>query len=379
MPTDPTTYKVIFTGIRSDLPSSDSRVKLAALFKTTPEQIDKLIEASTYVLKKSLTGEMAAKYQAAIEAAGGTCRVESEEQLKDPVAPPVTAPVTTPPVTPGSIVRAQPVRPVTANEVLIYLPIEIALAHASAAMEQIGTITQLDKSQYCIDGFIRSGLQSVGIRMALAEKSESETTLLIGYPSGDDSSAGAKSAAKRLIDALVNLDKPGYKPDRLGMHRGVLVGAPLLAIVALAAAAYFVAPEWFQPSVTMPQNAPQIASAGPKALYRFWQSKYVREPGAYEDEMVGGEVLYECKIGGVYPAYFGYLIIRQTLMIQPNPDAKPFAVYIAGIDYGDRLRLMTQAPETGGKGAIDFLRTQGCEIKPGLEAQAASAISRGVP
>lgn len=37
--------------------------------------------------------------------------------------------------------------------------------------------------------------------------------------------AGARSAAKRLVEGLRNLENPGYQPDRLGMHPGALVGS----------------------------------------------------------------------------------------------------------------------------------------------------------
>jgi len=71
-------FQVIFTGVREGVTRSDAIINLAALFKTTPEQVEKLLVSSGHVLKKGITQELAGKYRAAIESAGGACRVEQE-------------------------------------------------------------------------------------------------------------------------------------------------------------------------------------------------------------------------------------------------------------------------------------------------------------
>ena len=79
-------YKVILTGVREGVARQDAVKSLAALFKTTPEQVEKLLATPGFVLKKGITEEVAGKYKAAIEAAGGACRlelVESSEQSLD--------------------------------------------------------------------------------------------------------------------------------------------------------------------------------------------------------------------------------------------------------------------------------------------------------
>ena len=48
--------------------------------------------------------------------------------------------------------------------------------------------------------------------------------MLIQASSDDVWGVGAKNATKRLVEALRNLDNPGYQPDRLGMHPAALVG-----------------------------------------------------------------------------------------------------------------------------------------------------------
>lgn len=71
-------YQVIFTGVREGVARPEAIKNLAALFKTTPEQVEKLLASSGHILKKGITAEVAGKYRAAIEAAGGACRVEQE-------------------------------------------------------------------------------------------------------------------------------------------------------------------------------------------------------------------------------------------------------------------------------------------------------------
>ena len=71
-------YKVILTGVREGVARQDAVKSLAALFKTTPEQVEKLLATSGHILKKGVTEEVAGKYKAAIEAAGGACRFELE-------------------------------------------------------------------------------------------------------------------------------------------------------------------------------------------------------------------------------------------------------------------------------------------------------------
>ena len=71
-------YQVILTGVREGIARPDAVKNLAVLFKTTPEQVEKLLATSGFVLKKGITEEVAKKYRAAIEASGGACRVEQE-------------------------------------------------------------------------------------------------------------------------------------------------------------------------------------------------------------------------------------------------------------------------------------------------------------
>jgi hypothetical protein len=74
-------YQVILIGVRDDVSRLEAVKNLAVLFKTTTDQVEKLLAASGFVLKKGIAKDVAVKYKAAIEAAGGVCSIESEEVL----------------------------------------------------------------------------------------------------------------------------------------------------------------------------------------------------------------------------------------------------------------------------------------------------------
>jgi hypothetical protein len=76
---DNATFQVILKGLRADA-ASEAREKLAVLFKASLEQVDKLLAAPDYVVKKNLSFDVASKYKNAIEVAGGMCELLSEEE-----------------------------------------------------------------------------------------------------------------------------------------------------------------------------------------------------------------------------------------------------------------------------------------------------------
>ena len=116
------------------------------------------------------------------------------------------------------------VRQKSPNEVVFLSPFGIAFEHVSRAIGQLGTLKRQDKTQQFVEGRIKYGLQSVKVHVSLIERVEGETTAVIQASSDDIWGAGAKSATKRLVETLVNLDNPGYQPDRLGIHPAALVG-----------------------------------------------------------------------------------------------------------------------------------------------------------
>ena len=114
--THSTTFKVTLTGIREDIPVEVSRLAFARLFKVEPQQIDTLFKSLPQVLKKKIQADQACRYKAAIENAGGICRIEEDEPLVAAViqASPPTLKDVKPPVAfmpPASAQNAHPHSP----------------------------------------------------------------------------------------------------------------------------------------------------------------------------------------------------------------------------------------------------------------------------
>jgi hypothetical protein len=116
------------------------------------------------------------------------------------------------------------VRRISDSEVVIEAPRSTAFEHVAEALEKLGTLKQRDPNETFIDGRIRFGLQSVAMRVSLVERDPGQTTVVIQGSSDDAWGMGAKTASKRLVQMLENLDNPGFKADRLGIHPLALVG-----------------------------------------------------------------------------------------------------------------------------------------------------------
>ena len=74
------TYRVVIKGLKNGFTEEQVTVKLAALFKTNEEQARKILLSGGVPVKKGIDLQTAAKYQAAIEAAGASVVVEPEVQ-----------------------------------------------------------------------------------------------------------------------------------------------------------------------------------------------------------------------------------------------------------------------------------------------------------
>lgn len=120
--------------------------------------------------------------------------------------------------------RRPRVRSISDTEVLIEAPRSVAFEQVAEAIERLGTLKQRDPNETFIDGRIRFGLQSVAMRVSLVERDPGQTTVVIQGSSDDAFGMGAKNASKRLVQMLENLDNPGFKADRLGIHPLALVG-----------------------------------------------------------------------------------------------------------------------------------------------------------
>jgi hypothetical protein len=96
------TFHVVLKGIQPNAAPTEAKGKLATLFKTTTEQIDKLLATPDFVVKKGVSLDIATKYKGAIEAAGGVCAVAPEPvpvialDIDLPTATPLEAPRSAP-------------------------------------------------------------------------------------------------------------------------------------------------------------------------------------------------------------------------------------------------------------------------------------------
>jgi TM2 domain-containing membrane protein YozV len=90
------TYQIVLNGIQAGKSASDVRAKFAALFKATPAQVDAMLLANGYILKKGASLDSANRYKSAIEAAGGVCDLINEnEPLSFDIDLPTSAPQAT--------------------------------------------------------------------------------------------------------------------------------------------------------------------------------------------------------------------------------------------------------------------------------------------
>lgn len=90
------------------------------------------------------------------------------------------------------------------------------------------------------------------------------------------------------------------------------------------------------------------ARAGAEKLFSFYQADPGNfTPGRNEQELVDGELLYECKVAGKYPLYFGRVVMKTTIfggMVMPQ-GGNPEELYIFGVDFGDRLAMAFRGEE----------------------------------
>ena len=72
---DAATFDVVLTGVRTGVPPAEAAASLAALFKATPDQIARLLDDRSHVVKQDCAPALAAVYKDAIEKAGGSCEL----------------------------------------------------------------------------------------------------------------------------------------------------------------------------------------------------------------------------------------------------------------------------------------------------------------
>ncbi|WP_211829572.1 hypothetical protein [Kistimonas asteriae] len=91
------TYDLIFSGeTNDDVGEAQVRKNVAALFKASPAQVEKLFSGKTVVLKNGLDEATAKKYQAALKKAGAVCQLRPKQSEKAPAPQPEPSPAVAP-------------------------------------------------------------------------------------------------------------------------------------------------------------------------------------------------------------------------------------------------------------------------------------------
>jgi uncharacterized membrane protein YdfJ with MMPL/SSD domain len=96
---------------------------------------------------------------------------------------------------------------------------------------KIGSIKEKNKEGQFIKSKIKYGLKPVKVNSSLVERDEQETTVLIQASSNDIGSTAEDNVTERLIETLINLDNPGYEPDKRGVSTMAIVGSIILLII----------------------------------------------------------------------------------------------------------------------------------------------------
>ncbi|GAA4649204.1 hypothetical protein GCM10023116_14780 [Kistimonas scapharcae] len=91
------TYDLIFSGeINDNVEETQVRKNVAALFKASPAQVEKLFSGKTVVLKNGLDEATAKKYQAALKKAGAICQLRPKQTENEAAPHPKPSPKAAP-------------------------------------------------------------------------------------------------------------------------------------------------------------------------------------------------------------------------------------------------------------------------------------------
>lgn len=77
---DEKTFHVALNGVLPNVSFAEAKTKLATLFKASEAQIETLLATPGHIVKRSCAPDIAAKYKAAIERAGGACTLIADEE-----------------------------------------------------------------------------------------------------------------------------------------------------------------------------------------------------------------------------------------------------------------------------------------------------------
>jgi hypothetical protein len=109
------------------------------------------------------------------------------------------------------------------NEVTFSHALAEAFACVYEALGRLGRVTESDEEQYWVMGRVWQGLQRVKVRVSVVQDVPGRSRAVIQASSDDFQNRGAQRVTARLVEVLLNLNNPGYRPDRLGVHPLALV------------------------------------------------------------------------------------------------------------------------------------------------------------
>jgi hypothetical protein len=140
-----------------------------------------------------------------------------------------------PPPPPRPVSASAIPTPTSANEIVYPASRSATMSKVANAINLLGKVTEQNVQKQYIAGKIKYGLQSVKVRVSVVPVGQNQCRVVVQGSSDDVWGAGAKNVTRRLMETLRNLDNPGYKPDRLGIHplalAGVVIGLFVLVIL----------------------------------------------------------------------------------------------------------------------------------------------------
>ena len=83
--------------------------------------------------------------------------------------------------------------------------------------------------------------------------------------------------------------------------------------------------------------------------------------GQDENQFIDGKILKQCKIGGKYNAYFGWIKYRQTFLLGiPTPESKPITLYLFVTDFDTSIEGVWRGKENL-SAVYASMKAKGCE------------------
>lgn len=232
----------------------------------------------------------------------------------------------------------------------------------------------------------RIAIEKAGALCSVESESQPVETLEIDLPIGESIQQGNGGQKFSMPSSNVHISEIGAKlvTQKVAPSSWFKLIRSIASFIFLLSIIYFgyifvkheILKNDMNGSLTKALSSSGAADSSVNELYEFWHIHNKPEPGVYSDELIDGEVLFECKAEGKYPGKFGWLKLRMTFNQMAMKNSKPFYMYVGGIDYGTkRMAFGPQQSDTGGSGIIGRLELAGCDIPVDLRDRAKASLS----